>query len=294
MSEQAAAAKKAFGIRLRDLRKDAGLTGRQLAEASGLHNTKISRIEHGQQNPSEDDIRAWCIACGAARLIPELIAVRREIEQMWVEWRRELRAGQHHIQSRAMPLYEGTELLCAYEPAIVPGILQTSGYVRALFDAAGRLYELPGGEAEAAVAARMPRQRLITHGTGRNRYSFLIEAAVLTTVIGSTEVMREQLDFLMSTTTLPHVSLGVIPANRVRTIYPGEGFYIFDGKLVRSELWSGGFRTNQPAEIATFLKAFAMLRDLAVYGRSARAMIDSAREQLQTDENFFPPRNRDS
>lgn len=83
LADQAVAARQAFAIRLRDLRKDADLTGRELAALTGLHNTKISRIEHALQNPSEDDIRAWCIACGVARRIPELIAAHREVEQMW-------------------------------------------------------------------------------------------------------------------------------------------------------------------------------------------------------------------
>ncbi|WP_327089556.1 helix-turn-helix transcriptional regulator [Nonomuraea sp. NBC_01738] len=285
MTEHAQSAKRAFGIRLRDLRKDAGLTGRQLADASGLHNTKISRIEHGQQNPSEADIRQWCIACGVARMIPELIAVQREIEQMWVEWRRHLRAGQRHIQSRAAALYEKTGLLCVYESTRVPGILQTPRYVRALFTAASALYDLPEGEAEAAVAARMPRQKLVTAGNGRNRYCFVLEAGVLDTVIGSPEVMREQLGLLAGIATLPHVSLGLIPRGKTRSLYPGEGFYIFDETLVRSELWSGGFRSTQPEEIGTYLRAFTMLRAQAVFGAAARAMIEQAIERLQTDEN---------
>ncbi|MBB5083172.1 helix-turn-helix domain-containing protein [Nonomuraea endophytica] len=286
MSEQAASAKKAFGVRLRDLRKDAGLTGRQLATAAGLHNTKISRIEHGQQNPSEDDIRAWCIACGVARMIPELIAVQREIEQMWVEWRRHLRAGQQHIQSRAIPLYESTKLLCVYESVRIPGILQTPRYIRALFSAASTLYGLPDGEAEAAVAGRIPRQRLVTAGTGRNRYSFLVEAMALDVIIGNVDVMREQYNLLLEISALPHVSLGIIPRGQVRSLYPGEGFYIFDGQLVRSEMWSGGFRSNQSEEIETFLRAFAMLRGLAVYGAAARWLIEDARSRLQTRENL--------
>lgn len=71
MSSQVHKAKEAFGARLRDLRKDANLTGRALATATGLHFTKVSRIEHARQNPSEDDIRLWCRACGAEDQIPE-------------------------------------------------------------------------------------------------------------------------------------------------------------------------------------------------------------------------------
>jgi tetratricopeptide (TPR) repeat protein len=64
-----------------------------------------------------------------ARQIPELIAASREVEQMWTEHRREMRAGMVHIQSRSTPLYESTRLLRAYESNVVPGILQTRGYI---------------------------------------------------------------------------------------------------------------------------------------------------------------------
>jgi transcriptional regulator with XRE-family HTH domain len=50
---------------LRELRKDAGLTGRALAAATGQHYTRVSKIENGVQPPSDQDIRAWCRTCGA-------------------------------------------------------------------------------------------------------------------------------------------------------------------------------------------------------------------------------------
>ncbi|MGH3814966.1 MAG: helix-turn-helix domain-containing protein [Pseudonocardiaceae bacterium] len=151
VSDQAGAARQAFAIRLRDLRKDADLTGRELAALTGLHNIKISRIEHAQQNPSEDDIRAWCIACGVARRIPELIAAHREIEQMWAEHRRETRAGMVHIQSRSTPLYESTRLLRAYESNVVPGILQTRGYVVAALQTSARVHRLSLEDVETSL-----------------------------------------------------------------------------------------------------------------------------------------------
>ncbi|MCD0452489.1 helix-turn-helix domain-containing protein [Actinocorallia sp. API 0066] len=83
MSTQAQQAREAFGARLRDLRRDAGLTGRALAASAGWHLSKISRIEHGRRSASEDDIRAWCRVTGAEDQIPELIATIRNIEAMW-------------------------------------------------------------------------------------------------------------------------------------------------------------------------------------------------------------------
>ncbi|MFI7134014.1 helix-turn-helix domain-containing protein [Nonomuraea sp. NPDC050153] len=91
MQDRSAEARKAFGIRLRDLRRDAGLNGKQLAARTGLHPTKVSRIEHARQNPSEDDIRAWCSACGTEAHIPELIAVYRDVQRMWTEYRETFR-----------------------------------------------------------------------------------------------------------------------------------------------------------------------------------------------------------
>jgi transcriptional regulator with XRE-family HTH domain len=279
LSEQAIAARKAFGIRLRDIRKDAGMNGRTLAQALGWHPSKVSRIEHGQQNPSEEDIRAWAIQCGVARQIPELIAVHREIEQMWVEWRRELRAGQRRLQASATDLYERTKLLRAYESIIVPGILQVRGYVHAVMEANARLFDLPIDELDAAADARLERQHLVTDG-GPNTFAFVIEAGALAPSMGGIEVMHAQYDFLLQVTRLPNVSFGVIPPGRRRTLFGGEGFYMFDDNLVRNDLWSGSVRTSRPEEIAHYRRVFGMLHEMAVYGDPARDLIEAARAQL--------------
>ncbi len=285
MADPAGAARRAFAVRLRDLRKDAGLTGQDLAARTGLHNTKISRIEHAQQNPSEDDIRAWCIACGVARQIPELIAVHREVEQMWAEHRRELRAGMVHVQSRSTPLYESTRLLRAYESNVVPGILQTRGYVVAALTTSARIHSLPLQDVEAAADARLARQHLVTKPTGANTYSFVIEAGALEHGFGGDAVMHEQLDLLLRVTRLPNVAFGIIPPLSNRDIRPGEGFYLFDEQLVRTEMWTGGYRTRRPDQIAFYIRIFNALRGLAVHGAAARELIETARASLQTPEN---------
>src|SRR4051812_22751947 len=81
-------AKEALGGRLRDLRKDAGLTGTRLALLAGWHSSKVSKIEYGKQAPSEEDLRTWCGHCGALDQVDDLIATARDIEAMYVDWRR--------------------------------------------------------------------------------------------------------------------------------------------------------------------------------------------------------------
>ncbi|MGH3900805.1 MAG: helix-turn-helix domain-containing protein [Pseudonocardiaceae bacterium] len=85
MSNAVHQARETLGYRLRDLRKDAGLTGRGLATLAGWNSSKISKIEYGKQTPTEDDIRVWCHHCQAHDQIPDLIATVRNIEAMYTE-----------------------------------------------------------------------------------------------------------------------------------------------------------------------------------------------------------------
>ncbi|WP_246485768.1 helix-turn-helix domain-containing protein [Kribbella qitaiheensis] len=92
-SSAAKQAQEALGLRLRELRKDAGLSGRDIAAATGWHFTRVSKMETGVQGLSDLDIRMWCAACGADDEVPDLIAQARTVESMYLELRRQTRAG---------------------------------------------------------------------------------------------------------------------------------------------------------------------------------------------------------
>ncbi|WP_051467994.1 helix-turn-helix domain-containing protein [Actinomadura oligospora] len=280
MSEEAKNTRKAFGIRLRGFRLDAGFSGRGLSEVTGIHNTKISRIEHGHLDPNEAEIRSWMTACGVARHIPEMIAIRREVLQMWQEHREALKAGLKHVQGEG-DLYERTRLVRIYEASRLPGILQCSGYVHALMDLVSEVHDLSGGEdAEEAAETRLRRQGLLTRPNGKNTFSIVLEGSALQLAIADETVMTRQFDFLAEVTRLPHVSFGVIPAGAPRRIWAGEGFYIFDDRLVRSEMWTVEYRTDRPHEIAEYVRIFELLRASAVYGAAVRRQIELARARV--------------
>jgi transcriptional regulator with XRE-family HTH domain len=87
VTSDAQRAKEAFGSRLREIRQDAGFTGRQLAERTGFHFTKISRIEHGAQELSDAEIRTWCIACDVSdeiQALPAAAIVTRACSASWL------------------------------------------------------------------------------------------------------------------------------------------------------------------------------------------------------------------
>jgi Domain of unknown function (DUF5753) len=265
------------------MRLDAGFkTGRELADVINLHPSKVSRAERHGLHLSEDDIRAWAIACQAEEQIPELIAEHRQVEEMWSEHRRALRAGQKQIQKRGLPLYQSAELVRAYEAFHVPGILQTYRYALTQRVVTARLHELQTKDVEEAARNRLASQFLITEGGGPT-FSFVLEAISLYTLLeGDVDMMSEQLDFLIEAAAKPHVAIGIIPLGSPRSVYPGEGFYLFDERQVRQDFWSGALITKRPEDVAYFGKVFRTLRQHAVYGSDAQAQIETAREFLQS------------
>lgn len=176
-------AREALGHRLRDIRKDAGLTGRELATLAGWHSSKVSKIEYGKQAPSEDDIRLWCRHVRANNQVVDLIATVRNIEAMYVEWRRILGTGTRRSQHASRTLEAKTQLMRWYEPLLVPGVLHTAEYAQAVMRKVIEFYGIPD-DLDAGVAERMERQQILYRGN--RRFHFLIaQQALLTTVRGN-------------------------------------------------------------------------------------------------------------
>lgn len=273
-SSSAQQARQILADRLRDLRRDAGLTAIELAARAGWERTKVSKIEHAARPPSAADIRAWCRVCGANGEVPDLVASLRAAEGMWVEWRRMERSGLRRAQEARLPLYERTLQFRAYSCWRIPGLIQTEGYTRAVL----RAYQQRRGlrdDVEDAVAARVRRQRVLRRN--QRTAAFLIEENALRNGFGGPEVMHGQLARLAEVTTWPAVSLGVIPASHDRGMAgPAEDFWIFDNEQVNVELISGYLTVTQPTEIALYAQMFARLGEIAVYGSRARDLIDAA------------------
>lgn len=273
-------AREALGARLREMRKDARLTGRALASALGWHFTKVSKLENGDRSPSENDIRAWCSACGADDQIPDLIATVRHVASVHHEYRRQMQAGMRHMTESSVPLYEATSLFRIYDSLVMPGLFTTAEYAAALF----RFWQAFMGlkdDIDAAVEARMERQRVLY--TGDRQFRVVIEEQVLRTRVGDAEVMAGQLDRLMAVMSLPRVSIGIIPATGVRHSLTQGSFWMFDNSRVRVETVSESLNITQPRDIALYARIHELLQRSAVYGREGRQFISRALRDL-TDE----------
>jgi len=267
-------ARQELGERLRDIRLEAGLSGRDLSRAAGWHEAKTSRIELANQVPSDSDIRVWCEICRVPDLAVDFIAASRAADSMYQEWRRLHRTGLRRLQEARGTLYERTRFFKVYMSTVIPGFLQTPGYAQALMSAITEFQQTPD-DVELAVAARMKRNRIVS--SEGHRFVMLLEESVLRYRIGGPDVMSAQLGHLLSCTALPNVRIGIIPfAADARPMWTLEAFTVFDDTRVHVETLTAQVTVTAPGEVIVYLRAFDQLARLAVYGAEARTLITDA------------------
>jgi transcriptional regulator with XRE-family HTH domain len=278
-SSSAQAARQVVAQRLRDLRRGAGLTVTELADRCSWHHSKTSRIENARTAPTATDIRLWCRACDAVDLADDLVAQSLHAESMYTEWRTQVRSGLKQLQDSAVSFFRETELFRVYSSSLVPGLLQTEGYAAGVLGISAAFQELPVDDSADAARARVARSAIVQEPG--HRFVFVVEEAALRYQVCDTEAMAAQLGYLLTAGALPQVSLGIIPMDVTqRSQWPRETFHVYDDRLVSVELVSARVRITQPSEIRLYLRAFEQLREMAVYGGDARALILQAIEAL--------------
>lgn len=272
MSDSVRDAREALGQRLREIRRRAGVTGRDLARLSGWHESKVSKIEYGRIKPSDADVRAYCHHTGADDQLQDLLASVHNLDAAYMEYRRQHAAGLRRGQHKSVKLAERSKLMRIYQPTIVPGILQTAEYAEAILRQVADFYRLPD-DVESAVSKRLERQQFLYRG--ERRFHILIAEQALHTTVGTREVMNGQLDRLLAVFGLPRVLLGVIPAAAEPPMQT-TNFVMFDNRMVTVEAVTAELTITQPREIDIYGRLFDLLAERSVSGEAARRLIHKA------------------
>ncbi|GAA4573754.1 helix-turn-helix domain-containing protein [Planotetraspora kaengkrachanensis] len=273
--------REALGTRLRELRLDIGLNGKQFAESLHWLATKVSKIEHGKQTPTEDDIRAWAAATGTEDQVPSLLAQLRSLELAYAEWRRHLRSGTTARQQQIAAIEAETTVTRVFEPSTVPGLLQTSEYARSIITQSIRVHQIPD-DLDAGVAARMARQDVL-YQAGKG-FHFILTEAVLRNRLCPVDALKGQIERLMVTTSLANVVLGVVPFTARLPKAPVHGFFLYDDRIVQVETFAAHLTLTQQEEIELYGKIFNLMHGAAVYGREAVALMTQVLHDLSAAE----------
>ncbi|MEG8179410.1 helix-turn-helix domain-containing protein [Nocardia terpenica] len=265
--------REALGLRLRELRRDAGLTGRRLAELAGWHESKTSKIEYGKQTPSELDLRSWCTHTKSLAELPDLIATLRNIQAAYMEFRRVLGTGTGRRQRMLSRTEAETSVTRWYEPIVIPGLLQTPEYMEWILTKVIGFYEVPN-DIQEGVATRAERQQVLYRGA--HRFSFVIGEQALQTTVGDNSVMIGQLDRLLTVMSLPRVHIAILPESAVYEAPMNNAFVMYDNRLVHVETISAELTITQPREIALYGRAFDTMAKQSVIGKAAQELIRKA------------------
>lgn len=271
--------RREIGRNLRELRTDAGLTGAQLASLLGWSQPKVSRLETGRQKPTGEDVKVWAQACGRHEAVEPISDRLRALESMYVEWQIQERSGMQGPQAEVHARDTGSSIRRVYECTIIPGILQTEPYARAVLTRYATFRGVSSG-IEDAVTKRLQRQQSLYDK--RKNFHFIISESTLLARYLEPDEMLDQLDRLVSVSSLSNISLGIVPVSQKISFDPGHGFWIHDDRLVTVEILSAELRLTLPAEVEQYIRAFELCSRAARHGRDARTLLLRAIDSLSS------------
>jgi transcriptional regulator with XRE-family HTH domain len=260
-----------LGAELRNLRKQAGLSGKALGAILGSSQASISRAEMGQRLVSPDEIARWSQAAGAdpeetERLLRLGRAARVQLRSWW-----DVHAGGlARRQQEVAGLEAVSTRICNYQ-IVIPGLLQTANYAQralTLADVSGQ------GGISAAVAARMHRQEVLYDQA--KIFEYVLPESALRWRLTDDAGMRAQADRLVSVDSLPNVTLGILPLGITPPTLPSAGFVIYerqDDPLVLIETLTDELLFGEERAVSAYRDAFARMLAAAVTGTAAHELI---------------------
>jgi transcriptional regulator with XRE-family HTH domain len=251
-----------LGAQLRQLREAKGLTRAAAGYTIRASESKMSRLELGRVSFKDRDIRDLLMLYGVED--PDeregLLSLAKEANRpAW--WQRYSDILPSWFQTY-VGLEETATLIRTYEGHLVPGLLQTEDYARAVIFAG--LPGEPDVEVERWLRLRMDRQGLLTHVDPPRLWAVVDEAA-LRRPIGGPEVMRAQLEYLITTMKLPNVTLQVIPFHAGAHAALGQPFVILRfadpdlPDMVYLEQFTSGLWLDKPVEVDSYAQVMDRL-----------------------------------
>jgi transcriptional regulator with XRE-family HTH domain len=263
--------RRELGTLLRALRTEKGWTAEQVAARLLVSSSKVSRLETGQRGARARDIRDLC-----------------DLYEVDDDQRRRLMALASEGRQRAwwQPLglpystYVGLEAEATsirdYGLGIMPGLLQTAAYARAVVRAA--VPRWAPDVVEQRVDGRMTRQELL-YSERAPHFEAVVDESVLHRVVGSPAIMRAQLEQLLELSDLPRVTLRVIPYD-AGALPAGNNKFIILGfespgvpDVVFIEGLTGDLYIEGPDDVEVYNATFRTLVHLAADPVQTRAII---------------------
>ncbi len=285
-SNSPTALKRWIAYELRRLREASGRTRQEAAARLGRTVAQIGHLETGRNLPSAGDVEVLLTWYGHPERIEffrDLLKRAKKGRDWWV--------GLADAVPEYFALFLGLEASAAqlqsYDSQVVPGILQTAAYAKAIVRAGER--SQPDHEIARRVELRMARQQLIERAEEPLQVWSVLDEAVLHRQVGGVEVMREQLERLVKLAERPNIDLQVLPVTAGAHAGTEGTFTLLtfppelhsDPGVVYVETRVRGIYYEDPAEIQLYRQALIRLQVQALSPDESPAMIQRIAEKLR-------------
>ncbi|WP_179956670.1 DUF5753 domain-containing protein [Amycolatopsis anabasis] len=252
----------------------AGLTGRDITRCLGWPQGRLSMLLAGKRPARSEDVASILAICGLTKgeereRLLELCEDRRTpgwLQQYGDRLPKQVRTLVRHEDQAAS--------ITEFQAIIVPGLLQTESYVRALMAGGANL---PPGEIDDRVAARLARQEELFNRPHPPRLTFLIHESVLRLAVGGAQVMSEQLHHLLRMSVRPNISIRVIPAARGAHAGTAGSFNLLEfadlGPLVYLDSETSCLFLEEDREVTAYQRILKALAAISLDEEQSRKLI---------------------
>ncbi len=278
--------KRTIALSLKKWRLEAKLPQKDAAKRLDRTVQHISNLESGQL-PTAADLELLLGLYGKADRIPfmrELLSAARKAKNWWT--------ALSGVTPRWFDLYLGLESGAAeirsFDAVVVPGLLQTREYAKAVLR--GNNPDLSDEQVEQAVELRLGRQQVLDRAEESVRVWTVLDESVLYRRRGDAKTMRDQLKHLLEMSKRPRVDIQVLPFDAGASPAQDGGSFIVmtfptemenDPGLVYMELVTGGHYFEKPEEIAEYQRVLTRLHALAADQKASRGIIERAMKEVK-------------
>ena len=273
--------RRELGNELRRLRGDR--RGVDVATGLGWSESKLSRIETAHTGITDADLDRLLTAYGVdledrERLFD--LARRGRVRAWWTPYRSSVPDPYDEyvaLEAEATAIYE-------WEAQVVPGLLQTDEYARAVIEVGADIGE--SATVQHRLALRMARQAVLTREPPP-RLHIVVDEAVLHREVGGREVLRRQLSRLAEASRRPALELLVLPFSEGAHAGLTESFMVLEfaggtrAPIVHIEGLTGGLFRVKPGEIEVYQDALDDLRERALSPEESRTAIAEREDALR-------------
>jgi transcriptional regulator with XRE-family HTH domain len=264
-----------YGKELRWKREQAGLTQQKLVDGSFYGSSHLSEIERGERRMPLD----------LAQHVDQVLGTDGFFARRCEDVRKAKRSGHADYFERVLEAEKRAETIEEWCPTLIPGLLQTELYARAVVEATHPL-ELPD-EVDAKVNARLARARLFEDDHRTPEYWAILDESLLRRPIIPPSQMTEQLDRIAELARCRRIVPQVLPWN-----LGAHPFMLGTAKimtfpdappLVYTEALHSGDTIDDPALLKEYRRSYDQLRAAALPPKASLAMIEAAAEDYRND-----------